>query len=118
MRRLWSALLLLYPRRYRETFGPEMLNVLAEGSRPPWVEIAGLLKGAAVEWFRPRRSPALAEAPANELAAAEARVNALVERIVYAIAHHEFKTARACCRQETEARERLRMLRERAVRRS
>lgn len=111
MKRLWSMLLMLYPREYREAFGPEMMAILEQRVRPAWVEIAGLLKGAAVEWVRPRRRPERAVIAGDEIASAEARVNALVDRVVYAIAHHQFETARACCREEEEARETLRVLR-------
>jgi hypothetical protein len=89
-----------------------MMAILRQRARPAWLEIAGLLKGAAVEWFRPRQTRAAAAAPVSELAVAQARVDTLVKRIVDAIAHHQFETARVCCREETQAREQLRTLRE------
>ena len=48
MRRVYKALLRLYPYDYRAAFENELLECL-EGSAA--VEMAGLLRGAAAEWF-------------------------------------------------------------------
>jgi hypothetical protein len=59
---------------------------------------------------------ALADAPARtlpyELMQAQRHTEFLVQRIVHAIAHHDFEGARAYSYQERQARENLRMLRE------
>jgi hypothetical protein len=124
VRRIYASLLRLYPRSYRECFTKEMLAVfeqaaeehsrqgLAAFARFLTAEIAGVLKGAVVEWSAgARESPAPCSA-GEELAAAEARIDLLVRRIVHAIANHDFETARSCSCEEQRERENLRQLRE------
>ncbi len=48
----------------------------------------------------------------SEIAEAQERTETLIERMVHAIANHDFEGARRYARQETEARETLRVLRE------
>lgn len=54
MKRTCRALLRLYPYDYRAAFASEMLAIfeIRNAERPcrRWVELAGLLCGAAVEW--------------------------------------------------------------------
>src|SRR5947209_3914317 len=128
---IWRGLLRLYPARHRARFDAEMLRVFEAACGEPrgaasWVrfaagEMAGLLKGAAVEWVALLRRPegcAQTAAPVHpsalpaELAEAESRVQLLVGRIVHAIANHQFEVARCCSWQEREEREKLRVLRE------
>jgi len=47
----------------------------------------------------------------DEVAEAEGRVTQLVDRIVHAIANHDFEGARNCSLQERQERDRLRLLR-------
>lgn len=48
----------------------------------------------------------------DEVMEAQRRITALINRTVYAIANHDFPGARTYCREEREARENLRRLRE------
>jgi hypothetical protein len=102
-------------------------------------ELAGLALGATTEWIakcttnsavrgrsvqdlrkmRPAGvtrelwfAAAGGNAPANELTEAEKRTEFLVNRVVHAIANHDFEGARTYCYEETKAREKLRLLRE------
>lgn len=130
MRRTYKFILLLYPRGYRDQFAEEMTGVFEEASqesraqgwawqvRFAFAEIAGLIGGAAGAWL-PRQSaaPIPAQTPAGrwmpqELAEAQQRVDANVAAMVHAIANHEFEKARVLANQEREAREKLRLLRE------
>jgi len=94
-------------------------------------ELTGLLSGVAGEWAaklttgrttRNRRVPAARTRVSRELLFAEAgarlpvpddvieaerRVTRLVDRMVHAIANHDFPTARSCSYEEREAREEL-----------
>jgi hypothetical protein len=101
-------------------------------------EWMGLMAGAVAEWtaklttdaavrgrtlpdLRMMRPPSIARelwfagasagAP-DEVMAAQRRVDGLVGRMVDAIAHHDFRVARACSFEEREAREQLLRLRE------
>lgn len=99
-------------------------------------ETAGLVFGAAAEWVaklttdRPLRGRTLPDVtlmrPAgvswddhyrnsflpDELMQAQTQVDLLVNRIIYAIAHHDFEHARSYSHEEAKARETLRLLRE------
>jgi hypothetical protein len=99
-------------------------------------EFVGLLIGAGSEWIaklstdasirgrtlpdRVRMRPAgvpwethyAGGFTGSEVAEAERRTEALVGRMVHAIANHDFEGARRYARQESEARETLRALRE------
>jgi hypothetical protein len=57
MRRIYSAILNLYPRDFRLRFRGEMLA--AWDGRRPLGEMAGLLRGAAREWIDKWTTPAM-----------------------------------------------------------
>ncbi len=102
-------------------------------------ELAGLVMGACFEWIakittdvsvrgrvvpdrllmRPpgvsweaHYGPSSSMIP-EEVRAAEQHVDLLVQRMVYAISHHDFERAREYSNQEREARENARVLRQR-----
>jgi hypothetical protein len=50
MERIYRALLRLYPYDFRLWFGAEMVHAFAQ-SPAPLPELAGLVAGAAAEWF-------------------------------------------------------------------
>jgi len=130
MRRAYQFCLILYPRAHRDRFAEEMLQVFeeasADGRAEGWVwsvrftlaEIGGLIGGAAGAWLDSRsaaRVPSQSPAPGwipHELAEAQERVEANVAAMVHAIANHQFERARVLSNQEREARENLRVLRE------
>ncbi len=128
MKRTYKFLLLLYPRGHRDRFAEEMTGVFEEASsesraagwtwyvRFSFTEMAGLVGGATEAWLAPKPTP---QAPAThssylpqELLQAQQRVEANVAAMVHAIANHQFERARALSNQEREARENLRILRE------
>jgi hypothetical protein len=112
---VYRALLRLYPRSFRSSFGAEILATLSrlEADRATagrtrrvvssGVEIAGLLAGIFVERFRLRRSEPVRDA----IAEAEASVRFHLAQTVDCIAHHRFEGARFHAREEARARERL-----------
>ncbi len=153
-RRIYSALLRLYPRDYAAAFADEMTaafeRACAEHQREGRAalvrfavsEMAGLLVGAATEWMaklttdssvRGRCLPDLRKMrPAGvprelwfgiaaagvepsllprEVAQAQERVSLLVDRIVHAIANHDFPAARSYSYEEYRERDNLRALR-------
>jgi hypothetical protein len=130
MKCAYKFILLLYPRGYRDQFAEEMTGVFEEASaksraqgwawhvRFSCAEFAGLIGGAAGAWTAsPSTAPIPAQSPARrwmpeELAEAQQRVDANVAAMVHAIANHQFEKARALANQEREAREKLRLLRE------
>ena len=117
MRRLYSILLRLYPAEYRALFEPEMLMLLEEASAEQrgrgraaffWFslrELGGLACGSGVEWIARcgQSSRYLESVPCG----AE-RVEFLIKRMEYAIAHHEFAKARYYAEEERREREKLR----------
>jgi hypothetical protein len=130
MKRAFRFCLLLYPRSHRDRFADEMLNVLEEASaesqeqgrgwyvRFAFREMAGLIGGAAQAWLDqgsavppPAQNTARGWQP-QDLAEAQQRVDANVAAMVHAIANHQFERARTLSNQEREARENLRVLRE------
>lgn len=118
MPRLYPLLLRLYPHEYRVLFAAEMLRVLEEagarGRARPLAEPIGLLLGAAGEWrakISHPRSYLTGRQPPYEAMSAEARIQWLVDRMVHAIAHHDFPGARYYARQEARERANLRRLR-------
>jgi hypothetical protein len=126
MKRAYKFLLLLYPRGHRDRFADEMLSVFEEASaeraghasgwyvRFAFAEIAGLLAGAAEAWLERRpeqEAPAVGALP-DELAEAQRRVDASIAGMVHAIANHQFESARLHSDRERQARETLRLLRE------
>jgi hypothetical protein len=131
MKRTYRFFLLLYPRGHRDQFADEMTQVFEQAAaksraggwaihlRFAFSETAGLLAGAADAWLdrRPEAVPAAGESPAlgwqpQELIEAQRRVDASVAAMVQAIAHHQFARARQLSNQERDARESLRVLRE------
>jgi hypothetical protein len=71
--------------------------------RPPGVPWEVHYAGAFADWPT--------SVLTDEVAEAERRVKQLVDRIVHAIAHHDFEGARNCSREERQARDRLLLLR-------
>jgi len=129
--RFYKVLLRLYPRDYRAMFAAEMVHAFEQAAAAPhprsflFSELAGLLAGAASEWIaklttdgsiRGRSLPPgapwhLHYAGAFEVEAAERNVKLLIDRMVHAIAHHDFEGARRYSLQERSERETLRRLR-------
>ncbi len=136
---LYRALLRLYPEDYAATFASEMMAAFEKGweehsrrfpslLRFASMEFAGLIAGAATEWMaklttnRSVRDRNLSElrfagpaaaAPSSlplDLAQAQQRVTLLVERIVHAIANHDFESARRYSYEEHRERENLTVL--------
>lgn len=142
MKRIYKALLRLYPADYRELFAAEMLSVFTEAAearrKPPALvafaltELIGLIGGAGAEWaakfttdpsVRARclaRDAKLAapcgspdrDSLPQEVIEAQQRVTLVISRMVYAIAHHDFPGARTYSHEERAERETLRLLRE------
>jgi hypothetical protein len=128
MRRAYRFCLLFYPRGHRDQFAEEMLDVFDEASterrdhgrswyvRFAFTEFSGLIAGAAEAWLAPQataevRTPRSSFLP-QELLDAQQRVDANIAAMVHAIANHQFERARVLSNQEREARENLRVLRE------
>ena len=130
MKRAYQFLLLLYPRGHRDEFAEEMISVFEEASAErrahgwSWTvrftlgEISGLIGGAASAWMdRRTAAPVPAQSQTRgwmpqELIDAQQRVDANVAAMVHAIANHQFERARVLSNQEREARENLRLVRE------
>lgn len=128
MKRTYKFLLLLYPRGHRDQFADEMTGVFEEAAaerraegwtwyvRFTCAEMSGLIAGAANAWMAPKpAAPPVAASSSylpRELMEAQQRVDANIAAMVHAIANHQFERARALSNQEREARERLRVLRE------
>ena len=130
MQRIFELLLRLYPADYRAVFGAEMLStfdrttVNRHGRRFLLQELAGLLTGAGREWaaklttsaaererFLSQTRGECACALPVDVVEAQRRIAVLIERMVYAIAHHDFAGARKYSCEEREEREKLRVLR-------
>lgn len=120
-RRIFGFLLFLYPPEHRATFGREMailfeLRMMAAGNRFTFLmsEAAGLLAGAAREWFSRHSQPVPAAAGfvdrrlPKDVVDARLRVDEVIQRMVYAISHHQFEQARRLSYEEREERENLR----------
>jgi hypothetical protein len=126
----YRFLLLLYPRGHRDQFAEEMLSVFEEARnerhyqgwawyiRFAFAEMTGLIGGAAGAWLDQRHGvPVPAQSSGRgwmpqELVEAQERVDANIAAMVHAIANHQFERARVLAHQEREARENLRLLRE------
>lgn len=128
--RIYSVLLWLYPRAYREKFGEEMRGVFAARVRElraegrtamvafVWSEVLGALAGAFGAWRaqigNPKAGETLAaegELPA-EVLASERRIQKTLRWMEHAIANHEFTKARFFAYAEQKERETLRKLRD------
>jgi hypothetical protein len=109
MRSFYSALLWLYPARYRQEFGREILNVIGQTAAQrkaegPVVyalfviaEVFGLISGAAAEWMAQttaRRSVPEGASP--------------LRKMTEAIARHDFLAARAWSLEDLKTRSRAR----------
>jgi len=130
MKRAFRFCLLLYPRQHRDQFADEMLSVFEEARNERhyqgWVwyfrfafaEFNGLIAGAAGAWLNQlHQAPVPAQPPARswqpqELVEAQQRVDANIAAMVHAIGNHQFERARQLSNQERDARENLRLLRE------
>jgi hypothetical protein len=135
MKRIYGAFLGLYPREYRDLFGPEVVNVFAQAAREHrargwhvWVwflvtELSGAVTSAARHWidrFAARRHAPVPEVASTARSAlfgplreAQSRVDLNLKRMTHAIANHDFEGARAYSFEERKAREDLRRLRDR-----
>jgi hypothetical protein len=138
MRRAYEVLLLLYPRDYRRLFGGEMVAVFEQGAaeqgergraaflRFAAKEMGDLLAGAGAEWISKLTSSSAyikerrgadqrlaAEEGVNDSSAAQQRLELLLRRMEYAIAHHQFQKARWYSDLEQIERAKLRELQER-----
>jgi hypothetical protein len=128
MKRAYRFMLLLYPRGHLNQFSEEMTSVFEEAFADrraqgwSWSvrfaveEMAGLIGGAAEAWLAPKPGPEVQTASTpnlpQELIDAQRGVDANIAGMVYAIANHQFERARDHSNQERQARERLRILRE------
>ncbi|HXR09358.1 MAG TPA: hypothetical protein VN792_01215, partial [Candidatus Acidoferrales bacterium] len=134
-----GVFLRLYPREYRDLFGPEVLNVFAQAadeqrargwSTWAWFmasELSGALVSAGGHWidrFSPRRAtrsfpadPEVAGARRTGLFSAldeaQNRIDLNLKRMEHAIAQRDFAAARAYSIEDLRAREELRKLRDR-----
>jgi hypothetical protein len=111
MKRVYRAFLLLYPREYRDLFGPEVVEVFSQAAKEHrargwsvWVwflvtELSGAIISAAGHWTdrlsRPRGGAGF-EYASN------------LEKMTAAIAHRDFVAARAFSFADLKAREDLR----------
>lgn len=135
MKRVYEIFLRLYPREYRDLFGPEVLNVFAQAAEEHrargwsvWVwfmasELSGAVISAGRHWvdrFSPRRQSVTPEVAAasrtglfRAVEEAQNRVNLNLKRMEHAIANHDFLAARAYSIEDLKARQDLRQLRDR-----
>jgi hypothetical protein len=135
MKRVYGAFLRLYPREYRDLFGPEVLNVFAQAAEEhrarglgvwAWFivsELSGAVISAGSHWvdrFSAQRravtpEPAGAKGSGlfNAVEEAQNRVDLNLRRMEHAIAHHDFTAARAYSIEDLKARDDLRRLRDR-----
>lgn len=129
LRSVYQKLCRFYPAEHRRVFETEMLHTFESAAaesrlRGPRAftrfvvaELAGLLLGAVTEWSlrltrrsptRQLRSAGAERIAANELADTEKEIAAIIDRMIHAIANHDFPAARAYSCQERAAREKLR----------
>jgi hypothetical protein len=106
MKRVYGAFLRLYPREYRDLFGPEVLGVFAEAAREHrarglgvWVwflitELSAAVVSAAGHWIDRSSSRRHAELAGTNLT-----------RMTKAIANRDFLAARAYSIEDLKARE-------------
>lgn len=127
---IYSFLLRLYPAEQKEQFGAEMEAVFRQAAeeqrgrgtvaylRFAFVEFAGLLAGAAAARFAsvaqgPPAGHAITETLvlSDDVREVERLLGVSIDRMVYAIAHHQFVEARSYSLVERRARTRLDELR-------
>jgi len=135
MKRVYGAFLRLYPREYRDLFGPEVPSVFAQAAREQrergwsvWAwfmvsELSGAVVSAAGHWMDrfstryravgPEVAGARRRGLFGALDEAQNRIDANLRRMEHAIAHHDFVAARAYSIEDLKAREELRRLRDR-----
>lgn len=130
MKRIYALFLLLYPREYRDLFGPEVLDVFAQAAREQrarrwtaWVrflvtELSGAIVSAAAHWLDRFSRPDAVAVPGGSrsfgvLGEAQDRIETNLKRMTDAIAHHDFEDAGACYFEDLKARDDLRQLRDR-----
>lgn len=132
MKRIYALFLALYPREYRELFGPEVLRVFAEAAeehkvrgRISWVrflivELSGAAWSAAGHWFdrfaarhHVEVTPPTRGGLFGAAQEAQSRVDLNLKRMKQAIADRDFAKARTYSWEEMKAREELRRLRDR-----
>jgi hypothetical protein len=141
LKQVYNILLRLYPKDHRELFATEMAAAFEKaveergGLGFAFRELAGLVGGAAAAWvakftsktylngvYLPRNMrppnktreqwwPAGARVP-DDVAEALRRLEVNHSGMVYAIAIHDFKRARAFSNEDLKAREDLHVLRE------
>jgi hypothetical protein len=128
--RVYDFLLRLYPRRHREAFAAEMAAVFAQAAAEyrsrgatayAWFatrELAGAIVGAAAAWTSPltRRPQSERAIPSSFVLSSDVReveriLQVSIDRMVYAIANHQFVEARFYSLVERKARARLDQLR-------
>ena len=122
MRRIYGALLRLYPRDHRTLFAAEMLTVFEKAAeerqgrgwavfiRFSLAEVIGLLTGAGAQWIArltSRRIPLRPICPRCELKEAQRHIDFILRSMDYAIANHQFVEARFLSEAERRAREKL-----------
>lgn len=126
LRTVYAALLRLYPGDHRELFAAEMLRVFdeaaAERRRRGWIvfvrfaieELLGIVIGAGLQWIAKfsRGAGVRQSTLPQEVIEAQERVQLTVDRVVYAIANHQFEKARLYSDEERRERENLRLVRE------
>jgi hypothetical protein len=131
MRRgLCDFLLNLYPKDHQDLFGAEMATVLRQAAEErramgplPYIcftiwEMVGLLAGAAAVWAGKLAGQAHSEpvqqvsvSAADQIQETERFIQLQIDRMVYAIANHQFAQARFYSDEERKARARLEQLR-------
>ncbi len=124
MKRIYNALLRLYPTAHRSLFSAEMSRVFEEAAddrrrrgrtaffRFVLAELIGVLKGAAVQWTVTLTHPpqATSLAPADKITQAQKHLDFILTHMDTAIATHQFPKARFLAEAERRAREKLRIL--------
>jgi hypothetical protein len=132
MRSVYALLLRLYPAEYQDLFASEMAAVHARahaerrrnGSAAllgfEALEGAGLLAGLVREWIAKAASggeyliasvpAATTVSPQTEIERCRLEVDALIRKMVHAIAHHDFEGARRYSNEERREREHLQKL--------
>ncbi len=133
MKRIYAAFLRLYPREYRDLFGPEVLDVFAQAAEEhrarglaAWiwfltVELSAALVSAARHWIdrfsaRDSLAPEIPGKSRTQLFGAidlaQGRLDLSIRRMTHAIAHHDFVGARNWSYEERKARAELHRLRD------
>ncbi len=133
MKRLYALILRLYPRDYRDLFGPEVLNVFVEAAdehrqrgltqriRFFIIEFSGAIMSAARHWIdrlpcnRALHSETVGATRSQLFTSAQTAQNQVdvnVRRMMHAIANHDFVGARNWSYEEKKARAELERLRD------